>query len=70
MNNESKKHEKLKPQDSDQKNIKHPQDDTEAVVKTEDKVYKKEEADFKNPAKQRENSEQPVNPDKNAPVTE
>ncbi|MEO8795297.1 MAG: hypothetical protein ABI390_07495 [Daejeonella sp.] len=70
MNNKSDKPEKLEPQDSEQKNIKHPQDDTEAVVKTEDKVYKKEEADFKEPAKKRENSEQPVHPDKNAPATE
>ena len=38
-----------------------------AVKKTEDKDYKGEEAQFKNPAKQREQSEQPVHPVKKAP---
>jgi hypothetical protein len=38
-----------------------------AVKKAEDKDYKGEEAHFKNPAKKREESEQPVHPIKNAP---
>lgn len=37
------------------------------VKKPEDKDYQKEEADFKNPAKQREEGEQPVHPVKKAP---
>ena len=60
MNNESDKPEKLKPQDSEEKRIKNPKDDNEAVVKPEDKVYQKQEANFDNPAKKRETSEQPV----------
>lgn len=60
MNNQSKKPEKLQPQDSEQKHIKHPQNDNEAVVKPEDKVYRRENAEFRNPAKKRENEEQPV----------
>ena len=67
MNNQSEKPEKLRPQDSDRKDIKHPKDDNEAVVKSEDKQYHKDEAEFKNVAKSRENSEQPVNPIKQAP---
>lgn len=38
-----------------------------AVKKAEDKTYKRENADFKNPAKKREESEQPVHPIKKAP---
>jgi len=38
-----------------------------AVKKPEDKDYQKEEADFKNPAKKREQEEQPVHPIKKAP---
>ena len=67
MNNQSKKPEKLEPQDSDQKNIKHPGNDKEAVVKPEDKVYNKQDATFIDPAKQREQREQPVHPVKKAP---
>lgn len=37
------------------------------VKKPEDEDYQKEEADFKNPAKQREEGEQPVHPVKKAP---
>ncbi|SMD00827.1 hypothetical protein [Pedobacter africanus] len=37
------------------------------VKKAEDKDYKREEANFKNPAKKREESEQPVHPVKKAP---
>lgn len=67
MNNQSKKPEKLEPQDSDQKNIHHPDEDDEAVVKPADKEYNETDAGFKNPAKQREKSEQPVNPVKKEP---
>lgn len=38
-----------------------------AVKKPEDKDYTEEEPEFKNPAKQREREEQPVNPVKKAP---
>lgn len=38
-----------------------------AVKKPEDKDYTEEEPEFKNPAKQRERDEQPVNPIKKAP---
>ncbi len=38
-----------------------------AVKKPEDKDYTKEEPHFKNPAKQREREEQPVDPIKKAP---
>jgi hypothetical protein len=64
MNNQSKKPEKLKPQDSEEKGIKHAKHDNESVVKPEDKTYTKEQADFGNTAKRRENSEQPVHPAK------
>ena len=67
MNNESKKPEKLEPQDSEQKNIAHPKDDDKAVVKPEDKVYTKDNPSFDDPAMRREQNEQPVNPVKNPP---
>lgn len=67
MNNQSKKTEKLEPQDSEQKNIQHPGNDEEAVVKPEDKVYHRKDAAFPDPAKKREQNEQPVHPVKNAP---
>jgi len=38
-----------------------------AVKKPEDKDYTKDNPDFKNPAKQREQDEQPVNPVKTPP---
>lgn len=38
------------------------------VKQAEDKEYHKEEADFKNPAKKREESEQPVHPVKQPPA--
>lgn len=37
------------------------------VKKPEDEDYNREEADFKNPAKKREEEEQPVHPVKKAP---
>lgn len=39
-----------------------------AVKKPEDKDYNQEEANFKNPAKKREESEQPVHPVKKEPT--
>jgi hypothetical protein len=62
INNQSDKPEKLEPQDSKEKEIKHPKDDNEAVVKPEDKTYTAENANFKNVAKKKEQSEQPVKP--------
>ena len=67
MDNESQKPEKLEPQDSKQKKIKYPKDANEAVVKPEDRIYTREEADFVNPAKRRETEEQPVHPVKTPP---
>ncbi len=68
MNNQSQKPEQLRPQDSKQKEIKNPKDDNEAVVKPEDRTYKKDEAQFANPAERRENGEQPVHPVKKPPL--
>ncbi len=67
MKNQSDKPEKLHPKDSKRKNIVPDEDDKKAVLKSEDKVYRKEEAGFKEPARQRENSEQPVHPVKKEP---
>ena len=67
MNNQSNKPEKLEPKDSEQKNLKHPKKDKNAIIKPEDKIYRHEEANFVNPAGRRENEEQPVNPIKIAP---
>ncbi len=67
INNQSNKPENREPADSEQKNIKHPENDEEAVLKPEDKKYKKEEANFDNPARQREEDEQPVHPVKKEP---
>lgn len=67
INNQSDKPEKLEPKDSRRKKIKHPQDDDEAVVKPEDKTYSKEDVDFGNIARYKEQIEQPVLPIKEAP---
>lgn len=67
MNNQSNKPEKLVPQDSKRKKIKHPEEDSEAVLKPKDTIYSKKEANFKNIAKRKENQEQPVYPIKNPP---
>lgn len=67
MNNQSKKPEQLKPQDSKQKNIKTPNNDNEAVVKPEDQNYTKDNAELPDPAKRRETDEQPVTPVKTPP---
>ena len=65
--NQSDKPEKFEPKDSERKDIKHPQDDEEAVIKPEDKDYNEENADFGNVSERRKNSEQPVHPVKKAP---
>lgn len=67
MNNESEKPEQLRPQDSKQKEIKHPKDNNEAVVKPKDRVYTNNEPNLADPAKRRETDEQPVHPVKKAP---
>ena len=67
MNNQSEKPEKLLPQDSEQKKVEHAKDDNKAVVKREDRIYTKEEANLPDPAKRRETDEQPVNPVKTPP---
>ncbi len=67
MNNEIKK-KSDKPGSNYEEEIpkdKVPEGD-KAVKKPEDLDYQKEEADFKNPAKQREEGEQPVHPIKKA----
>lgn len=61
MNNQSKKPENLEPQDSTRKDISHPENDSNAVINHEDEVYKKDEAEFRDPAKVKEDSEQPIN---------
>lgn len=67
MKNQSNKSEKLAPQDSERKEIKHPENDNEAVVNEEDLQYRKEEADFKDIATRKEQQEQPVTPLKEPP---
>ncbi|MDF3076843.1 MAG: hypothetical protein K0S09_732 [Sphingobacteriaceae bacterium] len=62
INNQSDKPEKFEPKDSKRKDIKHPQDDEEAVVKPEDKEYHKDNANYGNIAAKKAKSEQPVNP--------
>lgn len=61
INNESDKTEKFEPQDSQRKNIRHPQDDEEAVVDPQDLDYEKENADFEPPQKRKVESEEPIN---------
>ncbi|HEY0667272.1 MAG TPA: hypothetical protein VGD22_03790 [Sphingobacteriaceae bacterium] len=67
MSKQSKKSEDLLPKDSKRKKIKHPEDDSEAVLHKKDTVYLKKDADFKNIAKKKENQEQPVYPIKTPP---
>lgn len=67
INNQNDKPEKLEPKDSKRKSIEHPQDDNEAVVKSKDLTYTKEEEDFGDIAKYKEQREQPVLPVKEAP---
>lgn len=67
INNSSDKPEKLEPKDSKRKDIKHPQDDEETVVKPQDRRYKEQDEDFGNIAKRKEQGEQPVSPNKEEP---
>jgi hypothetical protein len=67
MKNQSKKAEKLTPQDSERKEIHHPENDNEAVINPEDLQYRKEEPDFKDIAVRKEQQEQPVQPIKDPP---
>lgn len=69
MNNQSKKKEKLVPQDSEEKDIRPSKNDDKAVVHSEDLEYTKDKPEYKDPAKTKERSEQPVNPIKNPPKT-
>jgi len=61
INNQSSKSEKFEPKDSERKNIKHPQDDEEAVIGPENQPYTKEEAQFRDPQKRKVEREQPIN---------
>lgn len=61
INNQSSKPEKFEPKDSERKDIKHPQDDGEAVIQPENQVYKKEEPEFRDPQKRKVEREQPIN---------
>jgi len=63
INNQSDKPEKLEPKDSGRKEI----NDEDAVLKPEDKDYTKEDPNFRDPAKTKEESEQPVLPVKKEP---
>jgi hypothetical protein len=67
INHQSDKPEKFEPQDSRRKDIKHPENDDEAVVKPEDLDYEQQEGDFGNVADYKEKREQPVLPVKDAP---
>lgn len=67
INNQSEKPEKLKPQDSERKEIDHVKDDNEAVVNPEDLEYDKEEADFGNIEERKSQNEQPINSIDEAP---
>jgi hypothetical protein len=67
INNQNDKPEKFEPKDSKRKDIKHPENDDEAVVKPADLEYDKEEEDFGNVAKYKEQREQPVLPIKDPP---
>ena len=57
INNQSNTPEKFEPKDSKQKNIDHPKDDNEAVVKPEDKDYEQKDANFGDVAKKKEESD-------------
>ncbi len=67
INNQSDRPEKFEPKDSKRKDIKHPENDEEAVVKPEDQTYTKEDDDFGDIATYKEQREQPVLPVKEAP---
>jgi len=61
INNQSSKPEKFEPKDSKRKDIKHPQDDGEAVIQPEKQIYKKDEPEFRDPQKRKVEREQPIN---------
>ena len=67
MNNQSTKKENLEPQDSERKDIKPSKNENKAVIQPEDQEYTQDNPEFKDPAKTKETSEQPVNPIKNPP---
>lgn len=68
INNQNNNPEKLEPKDSERKDIKHPENDEQAVVKSDDQKYTEDEPDFQPPpAESKEKSEQPVHPIKDAP---
>lgn len=62
MKKPSDKTENLVPGDSEQKEIRHTEDDQGAIVKDTDKIYQKIDADFKDAAKKREEGEQVIRP--------
>lgn len=72
MNNKKIHTDNMLPKDSDHQPSKKkaPEDEKKAVVKPKDKVYREKEASIKNPAKTREQSEQPVHPVKRPPAEE
>lgn len=72
MTSEKGKNEKLKPQDSEQlpREPSKKKDPRSAVLKDEDKKYEAKEPAMKNPAKTREQAEQPVHPVKTPPSRE
>ena len=62
MNNPYDKTENLLPEDSEKKQISPSDDDHGAIVKDGNKIYQKIDADFKNAAKKREESEHVIRP--------
>ncbi len=66
MNSEPKKKNE-KPSSNFREEVAKVPAGNKAVKKPEDKYYNKEEANFRNPAKKREESEQPVHSIKKAP---
>ncbi|SDZ99656.1 hypothetical protein [Pedobacter hartonius] len=69
MNNEPKKKNEKPSSNFQEPTPKGKVDEGEkAVKKPEDKDYTEDNPDFKNPAKQREREEQPVDPIKKAPT--
>lgn len=67
INNQSDKTEKFEPKDSERKDIKHPQDDEEAVVKPEDREYNEQDENFGDIAERKAQNEQPITPNKETP---
>jgi hypothetical protein len=61
INNQSDKPEKLVPKDSERKELQHPEDMEEAVVKPKDKNYQEESANFGNVAGKKERQDRQRN---------